>query len=213
MSKYYDLRKNYEGAPLRRRDLEPSPFRQFDQWFKTALEKQVPEPNAMVLSTVNQKHCPSSRMLLLKEYDERGFIFFSNYHSQKALELEKNNQACMLIWWQPLRRQVRITGRVIKAPESVSDAYFASREKASNIGAVASSQSSVLKNRAELVERCEAVKKQFEKSENIPRPEYWGGYILIPDEFEFWQGALDRLHDRFVYRKEANDWIIERLSP
>lgn len=213
MSKYYDLRKNYDGAPLRRRDLEASPFRQFDQWFKTALEEKVPEPNAMVLSTVNAKHCPSSRMLLLKEYDERGFTFFSHYQSPKAADLELNNQACILIWWQPLRRQIRITGHVIKAPASVSDDYFASREKASNMGAVASNQSAVLKDHEELVQRYERVSKQFENSATIPRPDYWGGYILIPSKFEFWQGALNRLHDRFVYRKNADEWIIERLSP
>lgn len=207
------MRKNYEGVPLRRRDLEADPLRQFDQWFTTALKEKVPEPNAMVLSTVDAHHRPSSRMLLLKEYDERGFIFFSNYHSHKALELEVNNQACILIWWQPLRRQIRITGHVVKAPEQVSDEYFASREKASNIGAVASHQSAVLKNREELVERCDSVTQQYKNCENIPRPDYWGGYILIPNEFEFWQGALNRLHDRFVYRKNGDEWIIERLSP
>ncbi len=207
------MRKNYDGAPLRRRDLNTDPNLQFDQWFKTALEEKVPEPNAIVLSTVDANHRPSSRMLLLKAYDEKGFTFFSNYTSHKARDLVENNQACILIWWQPLRRQVRITGRVEKAPASISDEYFAAREKASNIGAIASHQSTAVKNREELATSYEAVKKEFENSANIPRPEYWGGYILFPTEFEFWQGALNRLHDRFLYTKKNGDWIIERLSP
>lgn len=213
MSNHYQLRRNYEGAILHRRDLDPNPHLQFDAWFDAAIKENVPEPNAMVLSTVNAAHRPSSRFLLLKEHDEKGFIFFTNYRSHKACDLAVNNQACLLFWWQPMRRQVRITGRVEKVPPEISDDYFAVREKASNISALASPQSFPVKDREELQKRCEEVTRQFEGVANIPRPEYWGGYRLIPEEFEFWQGALNRLHDRFLYRKKADAWVIERLAP
>jgi pyridoxamine 5'-phosphate oxidase len=213
MSQHYLMRKNYDGEPLRRRDLNPDPLKQFDTWFKMVLEAKVSEPNAMVLSTVDEKNCPSSRLLLLKEYDENGFTFFTNYHSHKAHDLEHNNKASILMWWHCFHRQVRITGHVEKLALEISDAYFAIREKASNISAYISHQSEVIKDREELIARYEAVSKQFENVPTIPRPDYWGGYRLIPDQFEFWQGALNRLHDRFLYSKKNGSWVIERLAP
>ena len=212
MSTLADLRKNYSLGSLDIADADPNPFRQFDVWFKQAIDAQLPEPNTMTLATVDSRGRPSARIVLIKAVDERGFVFFTNYESRKGLELAQNPHASLLFYWIELERQVRIEGAVVKTSDAESDQYFASRPVGSRIGAWASEQSKVIESRAALEAREREFSAQY--GDNPPRPPHWGGYRLIPDAIEFWQGRPSRLHDRLLYTRSGNaDWTIARLSP
>ena len=206
-----DLRKDYKLASLDEADVATTPLAQFDKWFKEALGSQLPEPNAMTLATCDSQARPSARIVLIKAYDERGFMFFTNYESHKAQDLSANNRAALLFFWPELERQIRIQGRVEKVSAAVSEDYYKSRPLASRIGAWASPQSQVLPSRTALEARVSAFEAEY--GENPPRPAHWGGYRVVPQVVEFWQGRRDRLHDRIQYRLNNGEWKIERLAP
>jgi pyridoxamine 5'-phosphate oxidase len=207
-----NLRMEYLQGQLDPESLSPSPFQQFAAWLEAALAANLPEPHGMILSTVSAQGRPSSRVVLLRSHGEEGFFFFSNYLSRKGRELGQNPQAALNFWWPQLERQVRIEGRVQQAQASRSDRYFASRPYESQAASAASPQSQAIPSREFLLERIEMVKAQFPQS--LPRPEHWGGYQLMPDCFEFWQGRQSRIHDRFAYKlQEDGSWSIERLAP
>lgn len=206
-----DLRQSYEKGILLESQAHPSPFEQFRLWFEDALAAQVPEPNAMALSTVDADGWPSSRIVLLKGYGEQGYTFFTNYLSRKGEELAANPRAALLFFWQPLERQVRIEGFVNKVAPEESDQYFHSRPPGSRIGAWASEQSRPITREA-----LEAREREFREryGDDPPRPPHWGGYRLAPTAFEFWQGRPSRLHDRLRYLPDGKGgWQMERLSP
>jgi len=199
-------------AGLTKPQLDPNPFKQFASWFQLAIDAQLAQPNAMTLATATRDGRPSARIVLLKDFDERGFVFFTNYASRKGRELTDNPQAALVFFWEALDRQVRVTGSVSRVSRAESEAYFHTRPVLSQLGAWASRQSEVLPNRETLEARLQAVTTQYAGLE-IPLPPHWGGFRLAPDEIEFWQGRPNRLHDRFVYLKELEGWRIERLSP
>lgn len=199
-------------ARLSRRDLHENPVEQFRRWFADASRLEGRDATAMTLATADASGRPSARIVLLKAFDEEGFRFFTNYNSQKGRELVQNPQATLLFWWEDLARQVRITGEVKRVKESESDAYFQSRIRGSQIGAWASPQSEVIPSRAFLEERLEEAGRQFGDGA-VARPPHWGGFCLIPEEFEFWLGGYNRLHDRFRYLRHHERWVIERLGP
>lgn len=208
-----DLRKDYSLEGLSKNEVDPNPFIQFKKWFEQALAAQLPEPNAMTLATATPDGKPSARMVLLKDFDERGFVFFTNYNSRKGQELTANPQAALVFWWAELERQVRILGLVERVSEAESDYYFESRPANSRLGAWASEQSEVIPSREFLEQRMQELQIKYENQE-IPRPPYWGGFRVIPNEIEFWQGRSSRLHDRLLYTSlEDGNWQIERLSP
>jgi len=208
-----DLRKEYTFQGLSETDVHPNPFEQFKIWFDQALFAQLPEPNAMTIATATTNGKPSARMVLLKDYDERGFVFYTNYESNKGQQLVENPWGAIAFWWAELERQVRIEGRVEKVSPAESDAYFHSRPKASQLGAWASNQSQVIDSREVLERRLQQLKEEYENKE-VPRPPNWGGFRVIPTEIEFWQGRPSRLHDRLLYqRSEDGSWRIQRLSP
>ncbi|MER3493068.1 MAG: pyridoxamine 5'-phosphate oxidase [Mastigocladus sp. ERB_26_2] len=208
-----DLRKDYTLQDLNETDVAPNPFIQFQKWFDEALTAQLLEPNAMTVATATTDGKPSARMVLLKDFDERGFVFFTNYNSHKGQELAENPQAALVFWWAELERQVRICGRVEKVSENDSDRYFQSRPFNSRLGAWASNQSEVIESRIILEQRLQELKAKY-KNQDIPRPPHWGGLRVIPIEIEFWQGRSSRLHDRILYsRLDDGDWKIQRLSP
>jgi pyridoxamine 5'-phosphate oxidase len=194
-------------------DLDPDPFVQFGGWFNEAKAAVKELPECMMLATATKDGEVSVRAVLLKEFDQRGFTFYTNYNSRKSAQMHDNPRAALAFWWPQLERQVRIEGAVVRATEEESDAYFATRPRGSQLGAWASEQSKVIAGRGDLDARFEELSKCYREGA-IPRPPHWGGYRVIPILFEFWQGRPDRLHDRFCYRlREANDWVIERLSP
>ncbi|OKH14530.1 pyridoxamine 5'-phosphate oxidase [Fischerella major NIES-592] len=208
-----DLRKDYTLQDLNETDVAPNPFIQFQKWFDEALTAQLLEPNAMTVATATTDGKPSARMVLLKDFDERGFVFFTNYNSHKGQELAENPQAALVFWWAELERQVRICGHVEKVSENDSDRYFQSRPFNSRLGAWASNQSEVIESRIILEQRLQELKAKYE-NQDVPRPPHWGGLRVIPTEIEFWQGRSSRLHDRILYtRLDDGDWKIQRLSP
>ena len=209
-----DARKEYEQGALDEAGVEHDPIRQFTVWYDAAVAAGVPEPEAMTLATATPAGRPSARIVLLRGYDERGFCFFSNYTSHKGRELAANPHAALTFHWVEQERQVRIEGRVEKTTAAESDSYFHSRPSQSRIGAWSSPQSAVIPNRAALEELFSQFQQQYPNETTIPRPEHWGGYRLIPDRIEFWQGRPSRLHDRLVFsRADGSDWKLERLAP
>ena len=206
------LRKSYERDALDEQASEHDPLAQFDRWMKQALEGQLPEPNAMTLATVGPEGRPSTRIVLIKGYDARGIVWYTNYDSRKGRELAHSPQAALQFHWVELERVVRIEGRAEKTDDAQSDAYYATRPLDSRIGAWASPQSQVIESRAVLVTNAARYAAQFLL--NPPRPPHWGGYRLVPDRWEFWQGRKSRLHDRLRYRlDDAGHWLRERLAP
>lgn len=207
------LRREYTRAGLHRRDLASCPTDQFRRWFEEARVAGLVEPNAMVLSTTDGSR-PSSRTVLLKAYDESGFVFFTNYESRKARDIAANPHASLLFPWYPLERQVAIIGRAERISPAESLAYFMSRPHGSRLGAWVSQQSSVINSRRLLEMKWEEMKAKFSQGE-VPLPSFWGGFRVVPTEIEFWQGRENRLHDRFRYSRSApsDDWLIERLAP
>ncbi|MBC7500189.1 MAG: pyridoxamine 5'-phosphate oxidase [Herminiimonas sp.] len=207
-----DLRKDYSHASLSENEVDADPLVQFSDWFAQALGAQVPEPNAMSLATVGADGRPSSRIVLIKDFDQRGFTWYTNYASRKGAELMQNPYAALLFHWVELERQVRIEGRVERVAAEESDRYFDSRPLKSRLGAIASAQSQPIAGR-ELLERAfEDAEQRY--GEAPRRPEHWGGYRIVPDYVEFWQGRRSRLHDRIAYRRAAEgDWQRERLQP
>lgn len=206
------LRHDFSKQTLDEKDVNQNPLLQFEKWFKEAVESKVNEPNAMTVCTATKEGKPSARILLLRNFNEDGFVFYTNYNSRKGEEIEKNPQAALLFFWPELERQVRIEGILSKQTASESDLYFNTRPRGSKLGAWSSEQSKPVSNRKTLDENYELFSKKF-PSENVPRPEFWGGYILKPHSIEFWQGRPSRMHDRIHYSLIGNSWKIERLSP
>ena len=206
-----DLRKSYERAELSESASLADPLQQFDQWLQEALSAQVPEPNAMTLATVGGDMRPSTRIVLIKGYDERGIVWFTNYDSRKGRQIAGNPFAALQFHWVELERVVRVEGRVEKVSDAESDEYFHSRPLDSRIGAWASPQSQVISGRGVLVANAAKYGAQFMLKP--PRPPHWGGYRLVPDRWEFWQGRKSRLHDRLCYQLESGTWLRQRLAP
>ena len=206
-----DLRKSYEKAELSEDASASDPLKQFERWLNEAIHSEVPEPNAMTVATVASNMRPSTRVVLIKGYDERGIVWYTNYDSRKGKELAGNPFAALQFHWVELERVVRIEGRMEKISDADSDAYFHSRPLDSRIGAWASPQSQVIDGRTVLVTNAAKYAAQFML--NPPRPPHWGGYRLVPDEWQFWQGRRSRLHDRLRYRINEGDWLRERLAP
>ena len=208
-----DIRKDYQLQTLLETDIAADPFIQFGRWWDDALKSELDEVNAMTLATASLTGLPDARIVLLKTFTDAGFVFFTNYSSQKGKELAENPRACLVFFWKELERQVRITGSVSKISEGESDEYFNSRPVGSRIGAWASPQSSVIESREVIEKNIEKVEEQFFGAE-ITRPPHWGGYMVIPTVIEFWQGRTNRLHDRLQYSKmQDGSWKIERLAP
>lgn len=207
-----DFRKEYSARGLRRDDLAAEPVAQFEQWFRQATELQLHEPNAMSLATVDPDGRPLQRTVLLKYFDLRGFVFFTNYESRKAAHMAANPNVCLLFPWITLERQVIVQGRAEKIGAGESLQYFTSRPRESQLGAWVSNQSSVITSRKLLMQKLAEMKDKFSHGE-IPLPSFWGGYRVVPETIEFWQGGPARLHDRFLYSRSDDSWRIERLCP
>ena len=207
-----DLRKKYSLIDLNEKSVNRNPFEQFDIWFKEVIDSKITEPSAMIVSTASRMGIPAVRTVLLKSYDSRGFVFFTNYESKKAKDLAENPKAAILFLWKEIERQVRISGSIAKISKEESELYFRSRSLESQLGAWASKQSSMIPNREYLLSNYQKYKRQYEGKE-IPLPPFWGGYRVIPAEFEFWQGRESRLHDRICYSIKGYGWHIFRLSP
>jgi pyridoxamine 5'-phosphate oxidase len=207
-----DMRRQYTRASLDERDVAPDPIAQFLRWFEEARAAQALEPNAMTLATATPDGHPSARVVLLKGVDARGFAFFTDYRSRKGAELEANPRAALAFWWGELERQVRVTGAVERVAREESAAYYATRPLGSRLGAWTSRQSSVIPDRTWLERELGEVERRFAGAEP-PLPEHWGGYRVVPEEVEFWQGRPSRLHDRIHYHRSESGWRVERLSP
>lgn len=206
------LRENYLKGGLLEIDILPNPFQQFHHWLEDAINAHQKEPNAMTLSTINKDGKPSARIVLLKNLDERGFVFFTNYDSQKGQDLTNKPYASLVFWWGELERQVRVEGEVEKITSAESDEYFNVRPVGSQLGAWASPQSQIIPNREVLENNLKNLEEEYE-GKTVPRPQHWGGFRVIPHKIEFWQGRANRLHDRLCYTLKDNQWIIERLAP
>ncbi|SFV62774.1 Pyridoxamine 5'-phosphate oxidase [hydrothermal vent metagenome] len=206
------LTKQFTKYGLKRSELEKSPFKQFEKWLNETIKTKIKEPTAMSLATVDINNQPSIRTVLLKYFDKNGFVFFTNYNSKKAQQISTNPKVALLFQWLDLERQIKIQGRVEKISTSQSLKYFLSRPKESQIGAWASPQSKKINSREFLISQINSMKNKFSKGD-IPLPDFWGGYRVIPSSIEFWQGRDNRLHDRFIYTLNDNDWTIERLAP
>lgn len=211
-SKIANLRNNYMLNELLENNVSQNPINQFTEWFNDALNSEMKEANAMVLSTVSSGK-PKARVVLLKGFDENGFVFFTNYNSHKGAELEGNNFAALTFFWDVLERQVRVEGEISKLSVKESEEYFWSRPRESQIGAWVSHQSETILGRETLDEKLEFYNQKFASETVIPKPPHWGGYVLKPESLEFWQGRPNRLHDRILYSLENENWKIERLSP
>jgi pyridoxamine 5'-phosphate oxidase len=207
-----ELRREYASAGLREEDVAPDPFLQFDRWLHQAVEAGVPEPNAMTLATVGAGGAPAARMVLLKAADARGFAFFTNLESRKVRELLQNPAAALVFFWAELERQVRVEGRVVGVPREEAERYFSSRPRGSRLGAWASRQSTLVPSRTELEERLRALEEEY-RGRDVPTPPFWGGFRVVPETVEFWQGRENRLHDRLLYVLQGGAWLIRRLQP
>ena len=212
LNDFSSLRKEYSRHSLDEADVDLNPFAQFDLWFQQARTSQLPEPNAMALATATPDGKPSVRMVLLKGYDERGFVFFTNYEGRKSVELLQNGNAALLFYWPELERQVRIEGAVEKTTRKESEEYFQTRPFESRLSAWASKQSNVIPGRGVLEQKMADLRERY-RDQEIPAPPSWGGFRVQPAVFEFWQGRANRLHDRIRYALEGGVWTIERLSP
>ena len=206
------MRREYSGA-LTEDDVTVGWPELFSAWLAAAVAADLPEPNAMVLATADGRGRPSARTVLLKGFDERGFVFYTNYHSRKGVELAANPYASLVFAWLPVARQVRVEGACEPVSRAETEAYFALRPRGSQLGAWASPQSEVVGSRAELDALARAIEDRFEGAEAVPPPPHWGGYRVRPDTVEFWQGRQDRMHDRIRYRREQEEWKVERLAP
>ncbi|WP_235297854.1 pyridoxamine 5'-phosphate oxidase [Portibacter marinus] len=208
-----EMRENYKAGKLLESDVDNDPFRQFKVWLDEAIKSEIPEPNAMNLATVSAIRRPSSRIVLLKEVTIEGFIFYTNYNSKKGKEMDVNPFAALNFLWKELERQVRIEGSVEKISREKSEQYFHSRPFESQLGALSSHQSQKAPDRSQLENRFRNLKKEYQDQGKAPMPEHWGGYLLRPDYFEFWQGRESRLHDRLAYQFKEDSWKIFRLEP
>ena len=214
MSSIADIRTQYSQKVLLENDALPDATDQFELWWNEALHAELTEVNAMTLATASAKGTPDARIVLLKDFSKEGFTFFTNYESRKGQQLQENPAACLVFFWKELERQVRIQGTVDKITEEKSDAYFFSRPTGSQLGAIASRQSTVLQSREALEKKISDLQAFVNAGQKISRPDYWGGYIVRPDTVEFWQGRPNRLHDRLRYTLQpGGNWLIERLSP
>lgn len=207
-----DMRREYKQSELDESSVDASPFVEFEKWFKEAQNAQILEPNTMLLATSNVQNIPNIRAVLLKIFDEKGFVFFTNYNSDKAKEIEQNPNVALEFLWLDLERQVRIIGTCEKISHTESLSYFMKRSRGSQIGAWVSEQSTIISSRKLLSIALEKMKEKFE-SGKVPLPDFWGGYRVKPSKMEFWQGRESRLHDRILYTKEGNRWKISRLAP
>jgi pyridoxamine 5'-phosphate oxidase len=213
MMDIHDLREDYTQAELNRKDLASHPVEQFERWFQQACDADLPEPNAMVLATASATGAPLVRTVLLKSFDPAGFVFFTNYGSRKAQNIEANPQVSLLFQWLTLQRQIQITGTAHKVSREESLQYFISRPRGSQLGAWSSAQSTVVASRQTLLTDFEQIQAKF-RDQPIPLPDFWGGYRVVPNSFEFWQGRTNRLHDRFLYQLQTDaTWNIQRLAP
>lgn len=208
-----ELRQEYALGALRKADVDPDPIRQFQRWLEAAISAQLPEPNAMILATADRTGRPYARAMLLKDCNADGFVFFTNYRSDKGRQLAESSHAALVFLWLELERQVRVEGVVSQIPGTESEAYFCIRPRESRLGALASRQSQVVVNRRILDQRFEYLEAQY-PDDNIPMPPHWGGYRVRPELLEFWQGRHGRMHDRLRYRRQSDDcWLLERLEP
>lgn len=208
-----DYRREYTSGGLSRADLHESPFEQFEQWFKQVCAvERLYDANAMTLATVSSEGKPTVRTVLLKSFDDQGFVFFTNYTSQKAQQIEANPKVALLFPWTELDRQIEITGVAHRVSQMDNDEYILSRPRGSQLGAWASKQSSVIENRSVLDQRLDNLDQKYAERD-IPVPDFWGGYCVVPETIEFWQGRVNRLHDRFEYKNTSDGWLINRLSP
>lgn len=206
------IRRDFSGKPLNEQSIKQSPIEQYDVWFEEAVDAQLLDPYAMSITTVSEEGQPSTRIVYMRGISEDGFVFYTNYNSNKGNDLLTNNKIALNFFWGALERQIRVEGEVVKVSEEQSDAYFSKRPKESQIGAWASNQSKQITNRKELEDKVAFFTEKF-KGIDVPRPPHWGGYLVKPSKIEFWQGRPSRLHDRLLYEKQNNQWKIKRLAP